>query len=189
MNNKPNVPDELITLNLKRYSFWTDIKVNGWLFVAMLTACANIMLLHSNTFRIFHLHEKDWPVLAEWLHPHAENWPVVLRAIIELLPMFLSLLWVRDVVRWIRGMDELHRRIMLEAGLFAVIGTLFFVTVWDRLQKMGILKAIFQPPAPPLERWDYRQLAHLDFSYFPLIAALLCFFFFLGHTIFNRRYK
>jgi hypothetical protein len=120
---------------------------------------------------------------------HVEDWPVVIRAIIELLPMFISLLWIRDVARWIRGMDELYRRIMLEACLFAVIGTLFFVTTWNRLDKTGILKAIFQPPSPPLKHWDYRQLAYLDFSQFTLIAGLLLFFYFLGYFIFNRRYK
>jgi len=177
MNNKPNIPEEtgLVTLNFRKFSFRTDMKVNGWLFVAALTNFASIMLLHSNTPRIFHLQEKDWPVL--------------IQAIIELLPMFISLLWIRDVARWIRGMDELHRRIMLEACLFAVIGTLFFVTTWNHLDKTGILKAIFQPPFPPLHRWDYRQLAYLDFSQFTLIAGLLLSFYFLGFFIFDRRYK
>src|ERR1017187_1050626 len=183
MNNKPNDPEEtgLVTLNLRKISFRTDMKVNGWLFVAALTNFASIMLLHSNTPRIFHLQEKDWPV--------------VIRTIVELLPMFISLLWIRDVARWIRGMDELHRRIMLESCLFAAVGTLIFVTAWVRLDKTGILKTIFQPPPVALDhalwggRWNYRNLAYLDFSYFPLIAALLVFFFCLGYFIFNRRYK
>ena len=195
MNTKPNVPEELITFSFKKYSFWTDMRVNRWLLVAMLIACANIMLLHSNMPRILHLHEKDWPVLTELLHPHAENWPIVIRLIIEVIPFLVSLLWIRDVARWIRGMDELHRRLMLETCLFAVIGTLFFVTLWGHLQNTGILKAIFNPPTASLDsvpwvsRWDYRRLAYLDFGYLPLTAAVLLVFHVLGYFIFNRRYK
>ena len=187
MNNKPNIPEELIPG--ENYSFWTDIKVNGWLIVAMLTAFVSDMLLHSNAPRFFHLEEKDWPVVFGLLHPHAEDWPIVIRVIIELIPVIFSLLWARNIARWIRGMDELHRRITLEASLFAVIGTLLVVTAWHRLDKSGVLEAIFKPPSPPLERWDYRQLAHLDLNHFVLIIGLLGGFHFLGHCIFNRRYK
>jgi hypothetical protein len=175
------------------------MKVNGWLFVAMLTACVSYMLLHGNVPRLFNLpetlQERDWPLMYGLMHLHVKDWPIVIRVIIELLPMFMSLLWIRDVARWIRGMDELHRRIMLESCLFAVIGTLFFVTAWNRLDKTGALKGIFQPSTVSLDavpwvaRWDWHRLAYLDFSYFPLIAALLLFFFCLAHFIFNRRYK
>jgi hypothetical protein len=199
MHNKPNLPEEVIPLSLKKYSLWTDMKVNGWLFVAILTACFSYSLLHGNVPRLFHLpenlQEKDWPLMYGLMQLHVEDWPVVIRVIIELLPLFLSLLWIRDVARWIRGMDELHRRIMLESCLFAAVGTLIFVTAWVRLDKTGILKTIFQPPPVALDhalwggRWNYRNLAYLDFSYFPLIAALLVFFFCLGYFIFNRRYK
>jgi hypothetical protein len=191
MNNKPNIPEDtgLVTLNLRKISIRTDLKVNGWLFVSMLTAAVSDLLLHGNIFRGWHIQEKNWPVLSELMHHHGEDWPVLMRVIVELLPMFMSLLWIRDVARWIRGMDELHRRIMLETCLFAVIGTFFFITAWNRLQNTGVLKAIFQPASPPLHRWDYRQLAYLDFSNFAFIAALLVSFFVLGHFFLNRRYK
>ena len=187
MNNKPNIPERLIPG--KNYSFWADMKVNGWMTAAVLTAFVSDMLLHSNVSMYFHLHEKDWPVLFGLLNPHAENWPVVIRVIIELIPVLLCLFWVRSVARWIRGMDELHRRITLEACLFAVIGTLLAVTVWHRLDKAGVLEAVFQPPSPPLEHWDFRQLAHLDINQFVLTIVLLWLFYFLGHSILNRRYK
>jgi multisubunit Na+/H+ antiporter MnhF subunit len=187
MKNKTNIPENL--LPSKNYSFWTDMKVNGWMIAAVLTAFVSDMLLHSNVPRYFHLHEKDWPVVFGLLHPHSEDWPVMMRVIIELAPVLLSLLWARSVARWIRSMDELHRLITLEACLFAVIGTLLVITVWHRLSQAGILEAIFQPPSPPLERWDFRQLAHLDINQFVLTIGLLSLFYLLGHSILNRRYK
>src|ERR1035438_9505292 len=120
MNNKPNIPEEVIPG--KNYSFWTDMKVNSWIIVALFTSFVTDMLLHSNVPRMLHIHEQDSPVLFGFLHPHAENWPVAMRVIIELLPLLMCVLWVRNIARWIRGMDELHRRIMLETLLFAVIG-------------------------------------------------------------------
>jgi hypothetical protein len=195
MNNKPNVPEELITFSFSLKRFWTNMKVNGWFWAAMLTAAVSYSLLHGNIFKGWHIQENNWPLLSGLHQHHGEDWPVVIRVIIELLPMFMSLLWARDVARWIRGMDELHRRIMLETCLFAASGTFFFITAWNRLQNTGVLKAIFQPPTVSLdavswvERWDWHRLAYLDFSYFPLTGGLLLFFFGLGYFIFNRRYK
>ena len=39
---------------------------------------------------------------------------VPLRAAIALIPLIASLLYVRGTARWVRGMDELHRRVALE---------------------------------------------------------------------------
>jgi ABC-type multidrug transport system fused ATPase/permease subunit len=143
MNNKPNVPEEtgLVTLNLRKFSFRTDMKVNGWLFVAALTNFASIMLLHSNTPRIFHPQEKDWPV--------------VIRAIIELLPMFISLLWIPHrywlvlllvlpliymataIIRRVSEMDEMWRKIVTEALAFSAIATGFTCISYMFLHDMG----------------------------------------------------
>ena len=136
MNTKPNEPEELKKLG----------KVHGWLFAAMLTACATYILLHGNIFKGWHLHEEDWPILSGLQHHHGEDWPVVVRIIVELLPMFMSLIWARDVARRIRGMDELHRRIMLETCLFSICGTFFFITTWNRLQNTDVLRTIFRHP-------------------------------------------
>ena len=176
MNNKPNIPDEVM-LDWKNYSFWADMKVNLWLFVAMLTGAASAFLFHTN------------PPYGPSHHCYYQDWPLMLRAVVELFPLLASLLWARSMARWIRGMDELHRRITLEACLFAVIGTLLVVTAWHRLDKAGVLEAVFRPPSPPLEHWDFRQFAHLDLNQFVLTIVLLWFFYFLGHSIFNRRYK
>lgn len=175
MNNKPNLPEEIGFGKLNLWGSWRGSLNKGgaaWMFVVYLT---------------------DIP--GGWLLQHHPGWPLALRLLIALTPLAASLLYVRGIALWIRGMDELHRRIMLESCLFAVIGTLFFVTAWNRLDKTGALKGIFQPSTVSLDavpwvaRWDWHRLAYLDFSYFPLIAALLLFFFCLAHFIFNRRYK
>ena len=169
MNNKLNNPEELVTLNPKQYSFWTDMKVNGWLFAS-------------------------WPTIFGgdlWLYNH-EECPFMLRVIITLIPLAMCLLWMRNVVRWIRGMDELHRRITLDACLFAITWTFFVITAWQHLKHEGILGAIFRSSHSFLGNlvrgFNLAGLTEYDFCY-PLAVVLLCSFFFFGHTIFGRRYK
>jgi uncharacterized protein YacL len=147
MNNKPNIPEELAPG--KYYSFRTEIKVNGWCWVAVLTSFVNDV----------------------FLLPHHKDWPVALRAVIALIPLVASLLWVRSVAGWIRGMDELNRRITLAACLFATIATLFVVTTLHLLVVAGVFSAKFQVTAG-----------------FVIIWLVVCFYI-LGQSIFNRRYK
>jgi len=85
MNSKPNLPEEIEPG--RDYSFRTDLRVNAWSWVAVLTSFAGEVLLL----------------------PHHKDWPVVLRAVIALVPLMASLLWVRSIARWMHGMDELHR--------------------------------------------------------------------------------
>jgi hypothetical protein len=169
MNDKPNDPEVLITINPKRYSFWADMKVNGWLFAS-------------------------WPIIFGgdlWLYNH-EDHPFVLRVIIALIPLAMILLWMRNVARWIRGMDELHRRITLDACLFAITGTFFVITAWQHLKHEGILGVIFRSShsffGNLVSGFNLAGLTEYDF-YYPLAIMLLYSFFFLGHTIFTRRYK
>ena len=166
MNNKPNLPEEV--MSWKNYSFWADTKVNGWLLVAMLTGTANALLFHSKA---------PYGLLRHY-YP---DWPIVLRAVVELFPLLASLLWARSMARWIRGMDELHRRITLEAWLFAAISTLCVISIWPLLDGAGISAAILQATNVHLEA--------LDKPNFPLTLGILWLFYFLGHSIFNRRYK
>ena len=119
MNNKPNIPEELVTW--KYYSFRTDVKVNGWCWVALLTSFVNEF----------------------FLLPFHKDWPIVMRAVIALIPLVACLLWVRSVAQWIRGMDELHRNITLAACLFAAIATLFEVTALHLLVVAGVFSANF----------------------------------------------
>jgi hypothetical protein len=147
MNNKPNIPEELAPG--KYYSFRTEVKVNGWCWVAVLISFVNEVCLL----------------------PHHKDWPVAIRAVIALVPLVASLLWVRSVAGWIIGMDELHRRITLAACLFATIATLFVITAFHLLVVAGVFSIKFQVTAG-----------------FIIIWLVVCFYI-LGHSIFNRRYK
>ena len=147
MNTKPNIPEEIAPG--KDYSFWADMKVNGWCWVAVLTSFVNEV----------------------FLLPLHKDWPVEIRVVVALVPLVASLLWMRSVAGWIRGMDELHRRITLAACLFATIATLFVVTTLHLLVVAGVFPIKFQVTAS-----------------FVIIWLVVCFYI-LGHSIFNRRYK
>jgi uncharacterized protein YacL len=154
MNNRPNFPEEIF-VGKKGYSCRTDWQVNRWLFAATIVSC-----------------------LADSVFRHAiEQWHIARRSIVASVPFFMILLWIRDVTRWIRGMDELHRRITLAAVLFAVTGTFFLVMLCHRLNAAGLFDAIF----PTHARWDLGMVGD--------VVLLLTFFYFLGHTLFNRRYE
>jgi hypothetical protein len=73
------------------------------------------------------------------LHHHAD-WPGLLRSAIALTPFLPSLLYVQSIKRWIGGMDELQRRIQLEACLFATTGTVFVTTALSLLEGIGVLQ-------------------------------------------------
>lgn len=156
MNTKPNLPDE-IWLGKKEYSAWTDWKVNGWLFVATLISAAS-----------------------DIIYPHVvKSWPMAIRLLVALLPFVALLLWVQNLARWIRGMDELHRRITLAATFFTVSATFFLVVLWHRLERAGVFQAIFPSGHP--SSWDIGTVGH--------IFLLMTFCYFLGYRIFNRRYQ
>ena len=147
MNTKPNIPEELAPG--KFYSFRSEIKVNGWCWIAVITSFVGEC----------------------WLQPHHKDWPVALRAIIALFPLVASLLWVRSVAVWVRGMDELHRQITVAACLFATIATLFIIAALHFLVTAGVIPVKFQATAG-----------------FVVIWLVVCFYIF-GQGIFNRRYK
>src|SRR5678810_44880 len=88
MNKTPNVPNEIF-LGKTEYSAWNDLKVNGWLFVAtLISGAADIMFPHE-----------------------VRQWPIALRTVVALIPFLALGFWARDLSRWIKGMDEMHRRI------------------------------------------------------------------------------
>ena len=154
MNNRPNIPDEIF-LGEKEYSWRADWRVNGWLFVATLISCFSDIIFHRTI----------------------KQWPMVGQAALVLAQFLAILLWARNLTRWIRGMDELHRRIMVAAILFAVSATFFVLLLWHRLEAAGFFQSIF----PPRRSWDICTVCHG--------FLLLTVFYFIGHFIFNRRYK
>ncbi len=167
MNNKPNTPQEVMPG--KNYSFLADMTINGWIIASGLANFAGDL----------------------WLFNH-EDCPFIFRVIIALVPLSLCLLWMRNVARWIRGMDELHRRVTLEACLFAATWMLFVIAAWHRFKQAGLLEAIFRSsdslPAHLALGFEAGGLTEYHFNYF-LAVSLLFLFYALGHFIFIRRYK
>lgn len=103
--------------------------------------------------------------------PHHKDWPVALRLAIALVPLLASLLWAHSIARWMRGMDELHRRITQAAALFATVATLLVVAASHLLVVAGVLPGHFQASASFVIIW------------------LVVGFYILGRNIFNRRYQ
>ena len=155
---KPNVPNEL-WLGQKEYSAWTDWKVNGWLFVATLMSGASDIMF-----------------------PHVvKGWAVPLRGLVALAPFLALMLWMRNLARWIRGMDELHRRITLAAVLCAVSASFFLVVLWHRLDQAGVFQALFPSTRPSEVSWDIVTVGHI------FLLMTCCYFF--SYRLCNRRYQ
>jgi hypothetical protein len=96
------------------YSFRKDIKLNAWLAVTTATYVASLMV-------------------AKW-NPQ-EN--VTIRSAIALAPLLPGLLYIRSWARFINGLDELQRRIQLEAWSFAAVGTVLVSLVVSTLNESG----------------------------------------------------
>src|SRR5258705_12034561 len=98
MNSKPTLPGE-VEPGSGHYSFRTDMKVNGWSWAAVLTSFAGEV----------------------FLLPHHKDWPAALRTAVALVPLVASLFWVRRVMHWVAGLDELQRPITTSASIFATV--------------------------------------------------------------------
>ena len=182
MSNKPNDPEECI--NPKKICLWTDTKVNYWLFIGIVVGLANEILFHT-----------VGPPLDGVLREDFLNWPVGIRLIIESVPLLAGLLWARSMARFIRGMDELHRHITIQAWLIAALATLVFISIWPMLDAAGISGSVY-----------YATHFHGEFTdkphFFPVLwllldkppsifltLFLLNAFYILGYFILIRRYK
>ena len=101
----------------------TDLKLNFWMVVA------GALFIFGN----------------ELVRTHPE-WNVGLRLGITLSPMVAVVLLVRSYLRFIRGMDEMQRRLQLEAWLIAALGTIFVGTGINMLNASGIELSTFLFP-------------------------------------------
>jgi hypothetical protein len=182
MSNKPNDPEECI--NPKKVSLWTDAKVNYWLVIALVVGLANEILFHP-----------IGPPLDGVLREDFLTWPAGIRILIESVPLLAGLLWARSMARFIRGMDELHRRTVVEAWLFSALATIGFISIWPLLDAAGISGSVY-----------YATHFHGEFTdkphFFPVLwllldkppsifltLFLLNAFYILGFFILIRRYK
>jgi hypothetical protein len=123
-----------------------DLKLNAWAFVAVLASFC-----------------------AHWMLSRYTDWGPVLRSVVALAPLAPSFLYARSIARWIGGMDELQRRIQLEASLFATTGTIFVITAMNLLEASGVLQS------------------H-GLGWEGVFAAILLLYI-LGNIISNRRYQ
>jgi hypothetical protein len=111
---KPNTFESIRPLS-GQYSCITDLRLNAWLGVATLFYLAGVALVKFNP----------------GLSPLA-------KALLTLTPLLPGLLYLRTCLRFIRGMDELQRRIQMEAWLFSALGTLIISTIVNTLNANGV---------------------------------------------------
>jgi low temperature requirement protein LtrA len=111
--NKPTTMESVQPCS-KQYSFRTDLKLNAWMGVAGLFWILSHYLIRK--------------------HPDME---APLRVALALSPLVPGLLYVRSCMRFVRGLDELQRRLQLEALLFAALGTLLVATAINMLNANG----------------------------------------------------
>ena len=98
------------------------------------------------------------------------------------------------MARYIRGMDELHRRITIEAWLIAALATLGFLSIWPLLDAAGISASVYRVTHFPELFTDKPHVflglwLLLDKPHIFLILYLLNAFYILGYFILIRRYK
>lgn len=142
----------------KEYSWRTDWLVNAWLLIAVMVSAGS-----------------------EIMFPHVvREWSAAVRTLLVVTPFVCILLWSRSLTNWIRGMDELHRRITTSAVMFAVSATFFILMLWHRLDTAGVLQVIFQSGKHSAAIWDIATVGHG--------FLLMTFFYLIGYSVFNRRY-
>jgi hypothetical protein len=156
MNDKLNIPDD-IAFGQKEYSWRKDFKVNGWLFVAAIISG-----------------------LCDVMFPHVvKQIPLAWRVAIVVAEFLAIWLWTRDLRAWVRGMDELHKRITVSSILFAVSATFFVMMLWHGLDRAGLFNVIFGKPGR--NGWDICTVGHG--------FLLMTWLYFSAQGFFNRRYK
>lgn len=93
-----------------------EFKFNAWLAVATVTYLITLYLVRENP-----------------------DWAPGLRVAVTLLPILPGLLYLRNGLKLLRGMDELQRRIQFEAWLFAAIGTVVVGAIINVLNANGVV--------------------------------------------------
>ena len=147
--NKPNLLESVLQPCSDHYSLKKDLRLNAWMLVATAVYVAISVLLKR--------------------HP---EWSPLTRGLLNLTPMIPGVLYVRTCLRFIRGMDELQRRIQLEAWLFAALGSLIIGAVINTLNDSGVSLG------------DLKHGLSLGGTF-----ALTFVLWLVGTAISNRRYK
>ena len=69
---------------------------------------------------------------------HHPDWSPWLKITLALTPILPGLLYLRNGLQLLRGMDELQRRIQLEGWLFAALGTVVVSTIINVFNVYGL---------------------------------------------------
>lgn len=140
---------ESVTPHSGQYSFRKDVRLNVWFVVTAATYLVTKSVISN--------------------HPDWDSWSKVLMALTPLLP---GCLYARTCMRFIRGLDELQRRIQLEVLLFAMTGTLVVSWIISALNANGV---------------QVRRFLHgLEMGG---AFVVLFGFWIVGNFVVNRRYK
>lgn len=115
---KPNLFESVMPCS-GQYSWKRDLRLNAWLLVAAVVHVTQLFLLRQNL-----------------------EWTPLVRAIVALSPLIPGLLYVRSWIQFIRGLDELQRRVQLEANVFAAWGTIIVGIVLTTLNQQGVLELL-----------------------------------------------
>ena len=157
MNEKLNFPEEIGCG--RQYSWRASLKAGGgWMMLVFLTDLPGLFLIDQH-----------------------KDWPLPLRGFVICIPLIAALLYVRSIGRWVRGMDELHRRVALDSFLFATVAYLFLAAFWFLLGSAGVWDALAQSTGLHFER--------MPFSNCTFILCLTYVFFGVGYGLLNRRYQ
>ncbi len=77
-------------------------------------------------------------LISLWLLKHHADWPPGARVAIILAPLLPGILYLRTLLKSFWQMDELQRRIQIEALGFALVGTLVVMTATNIFTAEGI---------------------------------------------------
>lgn len=107
---------ESVTPCSGRYSLRQDLRLNAWLLVATVVYLVQRFVLRG---------QPEW---SPWT-----------RSPVGLTPLLPGLLYLRSWARFVSGLDELQRRVQLEAHIFAAWGTLLAGMVVTVLNQQGAI--------------------------------------------------
>jgi hypothetical protein len=77
-------------------------------------------------------------LISLWLLKHHADWSPAARVAITLAPLLPGILYLRSLLKSFWQMDELQRRIQIEALGFALVGTLVVMTAMNIFTAEGI---------------------------------------------------
>jgi hypothetical protein len=146
--NEPLLPDSV--RHRIRYPFLGDVQLNVWAILAVGLAIA-----------------ARWSLRQPWLPEGTARWAIAL------LPLLPSYLYANRLVRWTISHDEMQRRILLEALVFAAMWTVFLRMAFDLYLAAGGAMS---------HRLRFGLGVEGTF-------AVMCFLYVVGCVIANRRYQ